>query len=170
MEFTEIIKERYSCKKFDGKTVDRETLTKILEAGRLAPTAKNLQEQRIYIVESEEGLKAIDSVTPCRYNASTVLMVAFNKQCVFTYPGEKRTSGAEDASIVATHLMLAAKNYGVESCWINYFNPDTLAAAFKLPEEEEILMLLDLGYPAEGAGPLAGHFSRKDLSETVAYV
>ena len=78
--------------------------------------------------------------------------------------------GAEDASIVATHLLLAAANAGVDSCWINFFDPDRLARELNLPENEEILMILDLGYAAEGAGPLPNHFARKQLSETVSYL
>lgn len=93
MEFSEVIKNRYSCKKFGDKKVDKEKLDAILEAGRVAPTAKNLQEQHIYVVQSESGLEIIDKVTPCRYNAPTVLIVAYNKNNVFTYPGEKRDSG-----------------------------------------------------------------------------
>ena len=56
MEFSEVIKNRYSCKKFSDKEVEKEKLDQILEAGRLAPTAKNLQEQHIYVVQSEKGL------------------------------------------------------------------------------------------------------------------
>ena len=89
MDFTEVIKNRYSCKKFSDKQVDAQQLTEILEAGRVAPTAKNLQEQHIYVVQSEEMLAKIDKVTPCRYGAPTVLVVAFDKNNVFTYPGEK---------------------------------------------------------------------------------
>lgn len=170
MEFTEVVKNRYSCKKYDGRPVAKEQLEEILAAGRLAPTAKNLQEQHIYVVESEEGLAKIDEVTPCRYQAGTVLVVAFDKNNVYTYPGGKRDSGLEDASIVATHLMLAAANAGVDSCWLNCFDPDRLAELLGLPENEEILMLLDLGYAAEGAGPLTNHGLRKDLSETVSYL
>ena len=120
MEFSEVIKERYSCKQFDGRQVEKEQLESILEAGRLAPTAKNLQEQKIYVVQSEEGLAKIDKITPCRYGAGTVLVVAFDSKNVFVYPGGKRDSGVEDTTIVATHLMLAAKNAGVDSCWINF--------------------------------------------------
>ena len=87
MEFNEVIKDRYSCKKFDGRPVDKEQLDEILEAGRLAPTAKNLQEQRVYVIQSEEGLAKIDKLTPCRYGASTVLVVAFDSKNVFVYPG-----------------------------------------------------------------------------------
>ncbi len=170
MEFKDVVKNRYSCKKYSDRTVDRARLNEILEAGRLSPTAKNLQEQRIYVVESEENLAKIDKATPCRYGAPTVLVVAFDKNNVFTYPGGKRDSGIEDASIVATHLMLAAANEGVDSCWLNFFDPDVLARDLGLPENEEILMLLDLGYAAEGAGPLDNHNSRKEQSETVIYI
>lgn len=170
MEFKDVAKNRYSCKKYSERKVDRVRLNEILEAGRLAPTAKNLQEQHIYVVESEENLAKIDKATPCRYGAPTVLVVAFDKNNVFTYPGGKRDSGIEDASIVATHLMLAAANEGVDSCWLNFFDPDALAADLGLPENEEILMLLDLGYAAEGTGPLDNHSRRKELSETVSYI
>ena len=170
MEFREVVKNRYSCKKYDGRKVDKAHLHNILEAGRLAPTAKNLQEQHIYVIESEEALAKIDEATPCRYGASTVLVVAFDKNNVFTYPGGKRDSGIEDASIVATHLMLAAANEGVDSCWLNFFDPEALAVDLGLPENEEILMLLDIGYAAEGAGPLDNHNSRKEQSETVSYI
>lgn len=170
MEFSELIRERYSCKKYDGRQISKEQLNEILEAGRVAPTAKNLQEQHIYVVQSEEGLAKIDKITPCRYGAPTVLVVAFDKNNVFVYPGEKRDSGVEDASIVATHLMLAAKNAGVESCWLNFFDPDAAAKELGLPENEEVLMLLDLGFAAEGQGPLANHGSRKELSSTVSYM
>lgn len=170
MEFQEVVKKRYSCKKFDGRPVVRESLEAILNAGRLAPTAKNLQEQRIYVLEAPDHLALIDAATPCRYNAGTVLVVAFDRENVFTYPGDKRDSGIEDAAIVATHLLLAAADQGVDSCWLNCFDPDKLAKALGLPENEEILMLLDLGYAAEGAAPLPNHFSRKDLSETVRYL
>ena len=161
MDFSELVKARYSCKKFDGRPVEKAQLDAILEAGRLAPTAKNLQEQRIYVVQSEEGLAKVDQVTPCRYNAGTVLIVAFDKNNVFIYPGEKRDSGVEDASIVATHMLLAAKACGVESCWLNFFNPEVVAKTFGLPENEEVLMLLDLGYAAEDAGPLPTHSQRR---------
>lgn len=170
MEFTELIQARYSCKKYDGRPVEKEKIEEILAAGRMAPTAKNSQEQRIYVVQSPEGLAKIDAVTPCRYGAPVVLAVAFDHSGAFTYPGGKRSSGAEDAAIVATHMMLAAKNAGVDSCWLNFFDPEAAAKTLGLPENEEVVMLLDLGYPAQGGQPLPNHFKRKDLSETVRYL
>ena len=170
MEFKEVIKKRYSCKKYTDRQVENEKLEAVLNAGRLAPTAKNLQEQHIYVLQSADGLAKIDGVTPCRYGAPTVLVVAFDKNNVFTYPGGKRDSGVEDATIVATHMILAAADEGLDSCWINFLDPEKLAEVLGLPENEEVLMVLDLGYAAEGAGPLPNHESRKELSETVTYL
>ena len=170
MEFKEVVKNRYSCKKYRDDKVEPEKLEAILSAGRLAPTAKNLQEQHIYVLQSKEMLAKVDALTPCRYNAPVVLVVAFDKNNVFTYPGDKRDSGVEDATIVATHMILAAADEGVDSCWVNFFDPEKAAEALGLPENEEVLMLMDLGYAAEGAGPLANHDSRKPLSETVTYL
>ena len=126
MEFTDVIRDRYSCKSYDGRKVEPEKLERILEAGRLAPTAKNLQEQHIYVIQSDDGLAKIDKVTPCRYNAGTCLLVAFDKNNVYTYPDSARESGVEDASIVTTHMILAATNAGVDSCWVNFFDPDKM--------------------------------------------
>ncbi|MBO8437061.1 MAG: nitroreductase family protein [Spirochaetes bacterium] len=168
MKFSELVAERYSCKAYSGQKITDEELNTILEAGRLAPTAKNLQEQHVYVVQSEEGLAKIDKLTPCRYGASTVLVVAYDKNNVFVYPGEKRDSGIEDASIVATHMMLAAASIGVDSCWINFFNPDEAKSVLGLPDCEEVLMFLDLGHANEKKEKIVKH--RKELSETVSHL
>ena len=110
-----MIRNRYSCKKFDDRAVPAEQLNAILEAGRVTPTAKNLQEQRIYVVQSEEGLAKIDKVTAYRYGTPTAVVVVFDRNHVFTYPSGRHGSGAEDAAIVATHTMLAAEGDGA-SC------------------------------------------------------
>lgn len=142
MEFKGVVEDRYSCKKFNGEPVAEKALKAILEAGHVAPTAKNLQEQHVYVVQSPEKLALIDELTPCRYGATTVLVVAFNKENVFTYPGGTRDSGIEDATIVATHMMLAAKNAGVDSCWVNFFNPEEVAEKLELPENGPIIHVL----------------------------
>lgn len=170
MEFSELVRARYSCKKYGDRQVGPEQLTAILDAGRMAPTAKNLQEQHIYVLQSDEALAKVDALTPCRYGAPTVLLVAFDATTVFNYPGGKRDSGIEDAAIVATHLCLAAAAEGVDSCWVNNFDPEAAKETFGLPENEEALMLLDLGFAAEGVGPLPNHASRKPLEETVTYL
>ena len=170
MDFQDVIKNRYSCKKYDGRQISRAQLDAILAAGQAAPTAKKLQEQHVYVIQSAAGLAKVDSITPCRYGAPTVLAVAYDKTNVYTYPGGRHDSGAEDAAIVATHMLLAARDAGLDSCWLNNFDPDALAAALGLPKNEALLMLLDLGHAAPGAGPLPNHASRKPLDETVRYL
>ena len=169
MEFTDVVAGRYSCKKYGDRPVEPEALAQVLEAGRLAPTAKNLQEHHVYVMQSPEALVAVDEVTPCRYAAPVVLLMTYDATNVFTYPGGKRTSGVEDATIVATHMMLAATNEGLDSCWVNNFDPEDAKRVFALAEHEEPVMLLDLGYAAEGAHPLPPHGLRKSLDETVTY-
>ncbi len=83
MEFTQVIENRYSCKNFSARQLAPAQLDAILAAGRVAPTAKNLQEQRIYVIQSAQGLAKIDAATPCRYGAPTCLVVAFDRSSVF---------------------------------------------------------------------------------------
>lgn len=170
MDFIELAARRYSCKSYSPRSVEADKLERILEAGRLAPTAKNNQEQRIYVACSAEALEKIDKVTPCRYGAPVVIVVAFDKTNVYTYPGGKRDSGIEDAAIVATHMLLASAAEGVNSCWVNNFDPDKLHQLLGLPDNESILMLLDLGYASAAGVPLPNHGLRKQLSETVSRI
>ena len=170
MEFKEVIRKRFSCRKYSDREVEAEKLAAILEAGRLAPTAKNLQEQRIYVIKSDEALAKIDSVTPCRFGAPIVIAIAFDKNDVYTYPGEMKSSGDEDATIVATHMILAAADEGLGSCWLNRFDPQKTAELLGLPGNEELVMLMDIGYAAEDAAPSPMHEKRKDISETVKWL
>ena len=171
MEFKEVVKARYSCRSYIDRQVSEEALKAILEAGHLAPTAKNLQEHHVYVLQSEEALAKVDAWSHCRFGAPTVLAVTYDKNNVYTYPGSNRQSGIEDAAIVATHMMLAAKDEGVDSCWLNAVHMDELHEALGLPENEDIVMLLDLGYASlEGLKPAWRHFERKPLSETVTFM
>ena len=109
-------------------------------------------------------------VTPCRYNAGTCLIVAFDKNNVYTYPGSQRESGVEDATIVATHLMLAAANEEVDSCWLNCIDLAKAKELFGLPENEKAVLLLPLGYPAPDAAPSPNHEKCKPLEATVKFL
>ena len=170
MDFLELAKKRYSCKRYQpDKAVEKDKLDKILAAGQVAPTAKNSQPQHIYVMQSKEALQIVDSLTPCRYDAPLVLVVTYDSRQQFTYPGDKYTSGEEDAGIVATHMMLMAAAEGVDSCWLNYFDPDKAAEAMNLPENEKVVLMLDLGYAAPGTRPTPMHEKTKPLEELVTY-
>jgi len=170
MEFNEVIRRRYSCRSFDGKPVETEKIDAILEAARLAPTAKDLQPFRIYLAKSEEALARIDTIHLCRYGAPVVFIVTALKAEAYVYRGEKYDSSVEDATIVATHMMLAAENEGLGTCWINAFNPDTAESELALPEGEHVVMMLAAGYRAADAAPAPKHFERRSLEETVTVI
>jgi len=170
MDFNEVIKQRYSCRSFADRQLSDEDLNAILEAGRIAPTAKNFQEHHIYVVQSPELLAKVDECSRCRFGAPTVLILTYDRNNQYTYPKSTKQSGIEDVSIVATHMMLAATNVGVGSCWINSLLADKLQETFSLPENEDVVMMLILGYPSENAAPLEMHFTRKPIEENVTFL
>ena len=168
MEFINVCKEREATRKFKSKPVDEDIIRKILEVGRLAPTAKNQQPQKIYVVSSKEGLDKIDKASPCRYNAPTVLLVCGDKKVAWS-KGNYSTYEM-DACIVATHLMLGATNYGVDNIWIEMFDKDIIKREFNLGENIEPICLIPLGYKTEDYAGNPLHHQRKELEETVQYI
>ncbi|NEG96499.1 nitroreductase [Bifidobacterium sp. SMB2] len=170
MEFNDVIARRYACRKYDARQVAQSDLDAILEAGRLAPTSVDQQEQHVYVIRSAEGLAKVDELSECRYGAPTVLMVTYDMTDVFEYPGGRYDSGVEDASIATTQMMLAATDCGVGSCWVNVFDPDKVREAFGLADKERVVAMLDLGYPAVDAEPSAKHARRKPIDKLVTYL
>ncbi|MBO7726192.1 MAG: nitroreductase family protein [Thermoguttaceae bacterium] len=171
MEFIKLAKKRFSVRKYASKPVEREKLDLVIEAGRVAPTAKNLQPQRIYVVQSAEGLAKIDALTPCRFGAGIVFIFTNNTDEEWTNPLEAGVrAGVEDVSIVATHMMLEAEDLGLGTCWVNYFPNSELEKAFGLPKNERSVLLMPLGYPAADAAPSANHTSYKKVDDFVKFI
>lgn len=169
--FLQLAEERYSVRKFLDKPLRTEDLSRILEAAKLAPTAKNQQPQRILVVQSEEGLAKIDKVTKCRYGAPTVLVICYDKDNVFVNPwDESINSGDTDAAIVTTHMMLEAWDIGVASCWVQWFKVAETSEEFGLPDDLVPVSLLPLGYPSPDAEPAPRHSQYKDEDEMVQFV
>lgn len=166
MAFLDLAKERYSLRAFDGRPVEPEALKTILEAGRIAPTATNAQPVKVYVLQSPEALETINGLTRCIYGASTVLLVAEITDKMWQNPLEPGVDAGEvDAAIVATHIMLQAKELGVDSLWVGFFPPTKTKEAFHLPENENPVLLMPLGYPKEGAGPADRHTQRISLED-----
>lgn len=171
MEFMELAKSRYSVRKYAEKPVEEEKLAAILEAGNVAPTAKNIQPQRIYVVRTPEMLAKLAELTPCTFNAPVVIAYAFDEDEVWRNPIEDGIdSGAEDVSIVATHHMLMAQELGLGTCWVNFMPNSKVEEALGLPANETLVLLLTLGYAAEGDEPSPRHAQRKPLQDTVRFL
>ncbi|MBP5166348.1 MAG: nitroreductase family protein [Oscillospiraceae bacterium] len=168
MDFMELAKKRYSVRSFSAKPIEEEKLNAVLEAGNIAPTAKNQQPQRIYAIKSPENLEKIHSLTSCHYGAPVVLLLAYDKNEEWRNPLEEGVhSGVEDVSIVATHIMLRAAELDLGTVWVNMFPPTETGKALGIPENEVPVLLMPIGYPAENAVPAPGHTNCKTLSDTV---
>lgn len=171
MSFLEAAKARYSVRKYEDRKVSREDMQKILEAANAAPTACNYQPQRIYVVESEEGIAKLNSTCKCIFGAKTVLMFTYNTDEEWKNPLENGIrSGVEDVSIVATHAMMEAWDLGIGSCWVNYFSNSEIEKAFNIPENEKLVLLLPMGYTAADSVPVEMHSKCRPIEETVKFI
>lgn len=169
MNFLELAKARYSVRKFTKQQVATEKLDRILEAGRLAPTAVNFQPQRILVIDSQASLSKLQNCTPYHFNAPLALLVCYDNTVSWKRSYDNNDSGAVDASIVATHMMLEIANLGLGSTWVGHFDPDAIQTAFALPANIIPVVLLPVGYPAESSSPHPNHDKRYDKSQTVFY-
>ena len=165
--FMRILESRYSCHSFDSYPVSETKLNMILEAGRLAPSAKNLQPTRIWVVKSEEALARLHTVHPC-YGAPVVLIVGCRNEEAWIRETDGVNAAKTDAAIVLTHLMLTATDMGLANMWIWDFDPRKIREVLPETREHGVYALLAIGYPAEGEGkPTELHAVRKSLDQIV---
>jgi nitroreductase len=130
MDFQTLAAARFSVRAFQKKEIEEEKLNAILEAGRVAPTACNKQPQKIFVAKSEGSRAKLASVCRFTFDAPTVLVIAYDKNRAWQndlMPGYE--SGETDAAIVCTHMMLAAYELGIGSCWVGWFCADEIAKA-----------------------------------------
>lgn len=168
-DFLNLVRQRYSVRKFENTPVSQEDLDKILLAGQLAPTGCNNQPFRVLVIQSEEALEKLRACTRCHFDAPTVLLVCAQEEECWKRPYDGARSGEIDASIVTTHMMLEAASLGVGSCWVMHFRPDPLREAFAIPPEMTPVALLPMGYPAADAQPSPQHQATRPLEELVYY-
>ncbi|MQN00958.1 MAG: nitroreductase [Lachnospiraceae bacterium] len=171
MNFEELMDKRYSVRKFSDKPIEQEKLDKVLEAAMKAPTAKNQQPEKIYVLKSQETLDKVDALTPVRYGANTVLVFTYDENEDWKNPDEEDIhSGVEDASIAATYAMFEAVEQGLATCWCNRFPYTQLHDSLGIPSNEKIVLIMPIGYAPEGTEPSPRHFASKDVSEMIRYM
>lgn len=170
MDFATLAAQRYSLRKFSDRPVEREKLDIILETGRNAPTAHNNQPQRIFVLESSQALEKADSCIGSHFHPPVMLIVAYDPTQSWKREEDQADFGAVDVAIATTQMMLAAADLGLGSTYVALFSPDKLKAAFPELANLEIVAVLPLGYPAEGARPSRLHADRKPMEELVKYL
>ena len=170
MDFEKLAKERYSLRKFDARPVEPEKLELVLEAGRNAPTAHNLQPQRIFVIQSPEALEKADGCMFCHFHPPVLLVVAYDPKEAWNREGDGKNHGEIDAALCAMQMMLQAAELGLGTTYVGMFSPEKLLASFPEMAGCTPIALLTLGYPAEGAHPARLHTQRKPLEDLVQYL
>ncbi len=169
MEFTTLIRERESIRNYDpARTVEEDILNRILDAGRVAPSASNRQPWTFVLVSSSEKLK---EVRKCYHkdwfkDAPHILVLVGHPSQAWERSYDGYNSMETDATIAMDHMILAAENEGVGTCWIVAYDKDTLTSALGLGEDESVFCITPLGYPRKGFQKKRNKI-RKELSAVV---
>ena len=169
MDFIELAKRRCSVRAYEDRKVEPEKLERILEAARIAPTAKNLQPVKLLAVQSGEGLEKVGKAANI-YGAPLAIIVCADHQRAWTRPFDSKRSTDIDASILTDHMMLEATELGLGSVWICFFRPDVLREEFSLPEHLEPVNILAVGYASGApASPDRHDKARVPMEKLVSY-
>ena len=168
MEFIDVIKKRRSIRKYKSDPVQDEDIEYVLNAARLAPSAHNYQCWKYVVVKDKKTIKKIASARPKSkewISQAPVIIVACAN------PGESSHREGKDIYLVDIgisfeHLILAAKDLGLGTCWIAGFDEKTVKDAIGVPENIRVVAFTPLGYPAEEKSEVT---DRKPIEETIFY-
>jgi nitroreductase len=169
MDFLQLVKKRYSSRKYKAQVVEDDKLKLVLEAGRVAPSAVNYQPW-IFVIVKGDNLKNLHSCYHRDWFKSVPLAIVI---CVDHIKSWKRGDGKDhadiDAAISADHMTLAATSIGLSTCWICNFDKNKLIEVLNLPENMEPIVILPLGYPDDTCDSERHTSKRKNLDEIVYY-
>ena len=167
MDFQDLVQARYSCRAYRGDPVAEDQLARVLEAARLAPTADNRQPFRLVVVHTRGREQELRRVYDKDWFVQAPLVVAAcgvpSESWVRKQDGKNYND--VDVAIVMDHLILAAADLGLGTCWIDAFDPAAARAALQLPQDVVPVALTPLGYPADAPKPK----TRKAADKLVRY-
>ena len=167
MDVLDAIRKRKSVRKYLNKTIDKEKLLTILEAGRIAPSASNRQEWRFVIVrDNETKRKLADAANSQSFmGEASVVIVA----CAETDEHVMRCGQAcypIDVAIALDHITLAAVDLGLGTCWIGAFDASKVKQILSIPVNIQVVALMPLGYPSDSS---IANKKRMPFDEIVKY-
>jgi nitroreductase len=166
MEFSELIRKRYSVRAYKPDAVEEDKLQQILEAVRLGPTASNRQPFQFIIIHTVGREAELRRIYNRHWFVQAPLVI-----CACGIPAQNwvRSDGKNyndvDVAIAMDHLILAATDVGLGTCWVAEFNPAAAREVLGLPDGVEPIAFTPLGYPADQPQPKV----RKALSDLVRY-
>ena len=171
MEFTELINVRESVRNFDPeRPVPKDIILRILNAGRVAPSAKNLQPWRFIVISASPLLNRVKECYKRDWikDAPHILVALGLKGQAWIRTYDSYNSVETDVTIAMTHIILAAENEGIGACWIAAYDPQCLSEVINPAENEIIYGMIPLGYPKPGYKKVLNK-KRKSLEEIVEF-
>jgi nitroreductase len=155
MEFGKLIQERYSVRAYKPNPIEEEKLQAVLEAARLAPTAANRQPFKVFVIPTANRKEELLRICSPEWfvQAPLVLAVVGIRDKCWVRKYDQRSYLEVDAAIVMDHLVLAAHDQGLGTCWIAMFHDDAARDALQLSENMDPIAFTPLGYPADVPGP-----------------
>lgn len=169
MNFLDLVKARYSVRKYEAKQVENEKLQQILAAAHVAPSGMNRQPVKLIVVQQEEGLNKVKKAANI-FDAPLVIIACGDHNTAGVIPFNGKSVVDIDTSIATDHMMLQASALGLGTVWICGFDPAIISREFALPDYLEPINILAIGYAAgEPASPDRHATTRKPLSEIVVY-
>ncbi len=170
MDFLELAKLRYSSRKYSEKKIEEKKLNKLIEAGRIAPSAVNKQPWHIIVIQEEEELNTIKECYHRDWIKTAPLVLAI---CGDHDEAWHRQDGKDhcdiDISIITDHITLQATELGLASCWVCNFEPEKTKEVLKLPKNIEPIVLLPIGYPEDAPKENRHDKLRKNQNEFVHF-
>ncbi len=167
MNFNDLARKRYSCRRLSAKPVEKAKLDAVIEAGILAPTACNRQPFRIWTVSSPEGVRAIHDVTPYTFGAQVFLIVGAKRDEAWVRASDGANFADVDATIAATHMMLAIEDQGLATTWVGSFDAPRLQSLLPALAGYDLVAIFPVGYADPAAVPAGMHTVRKS-AKTIA--
>lgn len=150
MEFYDVIKTRRSVRSFQKKTIPDDVLERILEAARIAPSGDNRQPWRFVVVEDKQTIKKI--ARACYHQDfvanAPVVLVCCSIKCSSGYEPWLDEAGRRDTVIATDHLILAARNEGIATCWVGAIHDKEVGKIVNVPDDVDVVMVVPMGYPA----------------------
>jgi nitroreductase len=166
MKFDDIVRDRYSVRKYQNKVVEKELVNQILESGRLAPTAGCENPVTIYNLTEEQILK-LKNATQYTFGAKNMFLICYDSNLSYKREQDGLDFGVQDVAIITTHMMLKITDLGLGSCWVGSFCPKKVTELFNLENNMIPVALLPFGYISENSKPSQWHSDRKTFNEFV---
>ena len=168
MEFIDVINKRYSVRGYLDKEVEKEKLEYVLKAATIAPTGVNAQPFKVYVIDTKKNKDELAEIYGAKWfvEAPYVLCVVGLIDKAWTRPWDGKNIVDIDATIVMDHIILAATDVGLGTCYIGAFKADRAKRLLDLDENEVPVLFTPLGYP--DAEPR--DTPRKELDEFVVYM